>query len=231
MNFALLEKSLGVVFRDRSLLKQALTHKSYLNENRTWPLGQNERLEFLGDAVLELIVTEWLFGKFPRAPEGQMTEYRSSLVRIEVLSDLAGKIGLNDYLLLSRGEAKDTGRARDLILGNAVEAVIGAIYLDQGYEHTKNFVSKHVLSQANALIAQGESRNSKSRLQELVQARRRVTPIYKLLEQSGPDHAKQFLVGVYFGDELIAQGQGVAKQLAEEDAAEVALALPEWTQS
>lgn len=228
MRLSDLEKRLKVRFRNQGLLTQALTHKSYFGENRNWPFGHNERLEFLGDAVLELIVSERLFQSFPGATEGQMTQYRSSLVRREVLSSLAMELGLNDYLLLSRSEAKATGRPRTLILGNAYEAVIGAVYLDRGYAAAKEMIARHIFANMKALLAQDVSRNCKSRLQEIAQARFKVTPVYRVLEESGPDHAKLFLIGVYFGERLIAQGHGVSKKLAEESAAEAALALPSW---
>jgi ribonuclease-3 len=228
MDFSLLEKRLGVKFKDRSYLKQALTHRSYLNENRGWPLGHNERLEFLGDAVLELIVSTFLYETYRNQPEGKLTEYRAALVNIEVLAELAGDLGMSQYMLLSRGEAKDTGRARQVIIGNAFEAVIGALFVDQGYDAARHFVEVHLLSRTDELIAQGLMRNSKSRLQEAAQGHFRVTPTYEVLEENGPDHDKVFVVGVYFGSELIAKGRGGAKRLAEEKAAEQALITKGW---
>lgn len=228
MDFSILEKRLGIKFRDRSFLKQALTHRSYLNENRGWPLGHNERLEFLGDAVLELIVTDFLFRKYPGKQEGLLTAYRSALVNITVLSDTAVELGLNDFLLMAKGEAKDTGRARAVILGNAFEAVIGAIYLDQGYETAQKFVTIFLLPRMDEIVANELWREPKSQLQEAAQESLRLTPTYEVLEQNGPDHNKQFIVGVYFGSDLIAKGQGGAKQLAEAEAAKAALALKGW---
>ncbi len=226
MDFSILENRLGVKFQDRSWLKQALSHRSYLNENRGWPLGHNERLEFLGDAVLELIVTDYLFRKYPRKPEGELTEHRSALVNMESLSTLATNLGMNDFLLLSRGETKDRGRARTIILGNAFEAVIGALYLDQGYAAADRFVTAHLLSKADEIIA--KPRDAKSRLQEIVQSTLRVTPTYQTLEATGPDHGKQFVVGVYFGLDLVAKGNGLSKRRAEEDAAQAALTIKGW---
>lgn len=231
MDFSILERRLGAKFEDRSYLKQALTHRSYLNENRPWPLGHNERLEFLGDAVLELIVTDFLFRKYPGKQEGLLTAYRSALVNITVLSDTAIELGLNDFLLMARGEAKDVGRARAVILGNAFEAVIGALYLDRGYDVVQKFVTQVLLPKMDEIVAKELWRDPKSQLQEAAQEHLRLTPTYEVLEQNGPDHDRQFIVGVYLGSDLIAKGQGGAKQLAEADAAKTALALKGWVQS
>lgn len=224
-----LERRLGVVFRDKNLLKQALTHRSYLNENREWPLGSNERLEFLGDAVLELVVSEFLFRRYPNKPEGKLTEYRAALVNGETNAATGIAFGINDCLLLSKGEAKDTGRARELIIADAFEAVIGAVYLDQGYPAAENLIARCVLSKADSIISIGFLRNTKSRLQELVQERMAVTPSYRVISETGPDHKKEFLVGVFFGDDLVAQGAGTSKKLAEEKAAQAALVSKGWT--
>lgn len=224
-----LERRLGVVFRDKNLLKQALAHRSYLNENREWPLGSNERLEFLGDAVLELVVSEFLFRRYPNKPEGKLTEYRAALVNGETNAAAGIAFGINDCLLLSKGEAKDTGRARELIIADAFEAVIGAVYLDQGYPAAENLIARCVLSKADSIISIGFLRNTKSRLQELVQERMAVTPSYRVISETGPDHKKEFLVGVFFGDDLVAQGAGTSKKLAEEKAAQAALVSKGWT--
>lgn len=231
MDFSILEKRLGVKFEDRSFLKQALTHRSYLNENRAWPLGHNERLEFLGDAVLELIVKEFLFRKYPSIQEGLLTAYRSGLVNNVTLSDTAVELGLNDFLLMSKGEAKDTGRARAQILANTFESIVGALYLDQGYESARTFVARFLLPKMDEIVEGGLWRDPKSQLQEAAQEHLRLTPTYEVLEEKGPDHGRQFIVGVYFGSDLVARGQGGAKQLAEADAAKTALALKGWTQS
>lgn len=189
-------------------------------------MGHNERLEFLGDAVLELIVTDYLFKKYPCKPEGELTEHRMALVNGQSLLTVAINLGLSDFLLMSRGEAKDRGRAREIILGNAFEAVIGAVYLDQGYAVAERFVATHLLSNAEEIIA--KPKDAKSRLQEIAQANLRVTPTYQTLEATGPDHGKQFLVGVYFGQDLIAKGNGPSKKHAEEDAAKAAITIKGW---
>jgi ribonuclease-3 len=231
MDFSILEKRVGVKFEDRSFLKQALTHRSWLNENRASPLGHNERLEFLGDAVLELIVKEFLFRKYPSTQEGLLTAYKAGLVNNTVLSDTAVGLGLGDFLLMSRGEAKDTGRARAQILANTFEAIVGALYLDQGYEGARRFVAQFLLPKMQGIVENGLWRDPKSQLQEAAQEHLRLTPTYEVLEENGPDHERQFIVGVYFGSDLVAQGQGGAKQLAEADAAKTALALKGWAQS
>lgn len=228
MDFSILEERLGIKFRDRSYLKQALTHRSYLNENRSYPLGHNERLEFLGDSVLELIATDFLYKKYPRQPEGTLTFYRSSLVNSVTLSALATELGINDFLLTSRGEAKDTGRARQVILADAVEAIIGALYVDQGYEPARQFVAKYLLPKMDDIVDKELWRDPKSLLQEASQRHLQIAPNYRVLEQSGPDHNRQFVVGVYFGSDLIAQGKGPAKQHAEVEAAKAALVLKGW---
>jgi len=224
----MLENRLGVTFENINLLKQALTHRSYLNENRGQFLGHNERLEFLGDAVLELIVTDFLFHKYPDLQEGLLTSYRSGLVNITVLTNVAKELGLNDFLLLSRGESKDHGRARQIILGDAFESIIGAIYLDQGYGVARQFVTKYLLPRIDEIAMKELWRDSKSQLQEAAQKYLRLTPTYEVLEESGPDHDRLFIVGVYFGSDFIARGQGGAKRLAEAEAAKTALVVKGW---
>lgn len=228
MDFSILEERLGVTFEERGLLKQALTHRSYLNENRNYPLGHNERLEFLGDAVLELVVTEFLYKKFPAKPEGDLTAYRAGLVNTEMLAELANELTLDEYLLLSKGERRDTGRARRIILADAFEAVIGAIRLDQGYDAAQRFIARLLFHKTDEIVAKELYRDAKSQLQEVVQEQLKVTPTYAVLEQNGPDHDKSFVVGVYFGSELIAKGTGPAKQRAETEAAKAALILNGW---
>lgn len=222
-----LEKRLKVTFRDKNLLLQALTHRSYLNENPSWEFDHNERLEFLGDAVLELVVTDYLFANYPN-PEGELTNWRAALVNSVMLSQIAAKFNLNDALLLSRGEAKDTGRARQYILANAVEAVIGALYLDQGYEAARAFVTEFVISELPAILAGNTYRDAKSKLQEEAQERLSVTPTYSVLEDWGPDHAKHFRVGVFLDKEMIGEGMGPSKQEAQQAAAENALVKKGW---
>lgn len=220
-----LEKKIGYVFKNADILKEALTHRSYLNENPEWPLPHNERLEYLGDAVLELITTEFLFRKFPRESEGQLTSFRAALVNYQILSRIARKAGFERFMHLSRGEARDTGRAREVILANAFEALVGSLYLDGGYEAARAFVERMVLSHIDEIIEKGLYRDPKSLLQEIVQERRKVTPIYRVLAENGPDHQRQFVLGVFFGDEQVATGSGASKQEAETRAAEAALEL------
>ena len=223
MDINLLEEKIGYKFQRPALLQEALTHRSYLNENPKWPLPHNERLEFLGDAVLELVITEALFEKFPQEPEGKLTTLRAALVNFQMLARLSKKIELEKFLLMSRGEAKDTGRAREVILANAMEAVIGATYLDGGYEKAKELVKNIVFPEVGTVLEQGLYRDPKSLLQERTQAEQKVTPVYKLLSEKGPDHKKLFTVGVYLGEEEVARGEGMSKQDAEVEAARKAL--------
>ncbi|MDP3962980.1 MAG: ribonuclease III [bacterium] len=222
-----LEEKLGVVFVDKDLLLQALTHRSYLNENPHFRLDHNERLEFLGDAVIELAVTEFLYKKYPN-PEGELTNWRASLVNAKLLSRLAQEIGIGEFLLLSRGEAKDTGRARQYILANAFEAVAGALYLDRGYDVAKEFTERVVIKELPTILAEQSYKDPKSRLQEEAQERAGVTPTYRVHAEWGPDHSKRFRVGVYLGKELIAEGEGPSKQEAETEAAKAGLAAKQW---
>ena len=228
MEFAEFEKRTGFTFKNKNLLQQAFTHRSFLNENRSTVKEHNERLEFLGDAVLELVVTEFLYEKYPQKPEGDLTMFRAALVNTQSIADSAGKLGMNDFLLLSRGETKDTGRARQIILANAFEAVIGALYLDQGYEVAKQFIAGQLFHKTDEVVEKRLWQDAKSRLQELSQERLSATPTYELLNQSGPDHDKQFVVGVYLGRDLAAKGEGRSKQEAEQDAAQKALATKGW---
>lgn len=223
-----LEEILFVSFRNKELLRQALTHRSFLNENPGAGLQHNERLEFLGDAVIELAVTEALYERYPEKPEGEMTSFRAALVNAKMLSDVATRLNLNDFLLLSRGEAKDTGRARQYILANAFEAVVGALYLDQGYEACKIFLEKSVLVHLEKVVAERLYKDSKSLFQEEAQDRVGITPTYEVLKEWGPDHDKHFVVGVFLGKELIADGEGQSKQAAQAEAAQNALQLKQW---
>lgn len=228
MDFAPFEKKLGVTFKDKRLLEQAFTHRSHLNENRGTGREHNERLEFLGDAVLELVVSDFLFGKYPDKPEGDLTAYRAALVNTQSISEAASALGMNEYLLLSRGEAKDTGRARMIILANAFEALIGAIYIDQGYEAARDFIATALFHKTDEVVEKRLWQDAKSRFQELSQERHGVTPSYQVLDQSGPDHSKSFVSGVYIGQELIARGEGRSKQEAEQDAAQKGLIAKNW---
>lgn len=222
-----LQKKIGIEFKNTDILLQALTHRSYLNENPPWPLEHNERLEFLGDAVLELVVTDHLYKNYSD-PEGELTNWRAAIVNAVILSKISGKFDLNDYILLSRGEAKDTGRARQFILANAIEALIGAIYLDQGYEKTEEFIKRFVIVELPEIIEQKLYRDPKSRLQEEAQDKVGVTPTYEVTNEWGPDHARNFQVGVFLGQELAGQGEGLSKQEAQQMAAENALKLKQW---
>ncbi len=223
-----LEALLGVKFSDIGLLLSAVTHRSYLNEHRNTTWEHNERLEFLGDAVLELVVTDYLFKKYLDKPEGELTAIRSALVNTVSLSTTSSALGVNDFLLMSKGESKDEGRARQYILADAFEALIGAIYLDQGYERAKEFVAKHIFIKAEEIVAKRLWQDPKSRFQELAQDAVSVTPTYNLLSQVGPDHDRVFTVGVFLKKELIGKGKGRSKQEAEQEAALKALANKGW---
>jgi ribonuclease-3 len=225
-----LAKHIGVEFHDIQLLETAVTHRSYLNENRGSGLEHNERLEFLGDAVLELVVTSFLFKKYPQKAEGELTAYRSAIVNTVSLTKVAEHIGLNEYILLSKGESKDTGRARSIILANAVEAVIGAIYLDQGYDTAANFIAKHILNiiDIEDIVEKKSWIDAKSRFQERAQEKVGQTPSYKTLKETGPDHSKEFTLGVFLGSTQVATGSGLSKQEAEQKAAEKALEIKGW---
>jgi ribonuclease-3 len=222
-----LEKKLNIKFNNPDLLQQALVHRSYLNENPDFRLDHNERLEFLGDAVLELIITEYLYRNYPN-PEGELTNWRAALVNAKMLSEIAKRLGLNDFLLLSKGEAKDVGRARQYILANTFEALIGAIYLDQGYDLTQQFIEREVIKELPRILEKQLYRDPKSRFQEEAQERVSITPTYEVLKEWGPDHAKHFIVGVYLNKELVAQGEGASKQEAQEKAAEEGLKKKGW---
>lgn len=225
-----LAKVLGVKFNNLELLQQAVTHRSYLNEHRSYKLDHNERLEFLGDAVLELVVTEYLYRNFPN-PEGEMTNWRAALVNGEMLARIAGRLGVENYLLMSRGESKDTGRARQYLLANAFEAIIGAIYLDQGekgYDECRDFIMKNVVSELPEIIEHKLYMDPKSRFQEVAQDKVGVTPSYRVISESGPDHDKKFVVGVFLEEEKIAEGEGSSKQEAQRNAAEKGLEVKNW---
>ncbi len=224
-SFSALQKRLGVTFKDPKLLTQALVHRSYLNENRSFALPHNERLEFLGDAVLELIVTDHLYRTYDQ-PEGELTSWRSALVRGEMLGALAEELAVGDKLMMSRGEEKSGGRARSQLLANAFEAIIGAVYLDQGYDSAKEFVHRLVLPHLPEIIDKKLDRDPKSVLQEQAQERFGVTPRYQVEKATGPDHAKQFTISVHVADKKLASGGGSSKQQAEQAAAEAALV--EW---
>ena len=223
MNTNEFQADIGILFKDDRILKEALTHRSYLNENQDWPYGHNEKLEFLGDAVLEFATTKYLFRAFPKMEEGELTMMRAALVNTKILAQIADGMHLQSHLLLSKGEgAQANGRAMETILADALEALIGAIYLDQGYDVAEKFIKERILSRVDEIKKQGY-RDPKSVLQEKTQDAIKVTPTYKVLEESGPEHQKSFKVGVYYKDNLIAVGEGLSKQEAETVAAEKAL--------
>lgn len=227
-DFSNLEEKIGIKFKNIDLLNQAHVHRSYLNENSDFPLDHNERLEFLGDAVLELVVTEFLYNNYPN-PEGELTNWRAALVNTQMLSKQSRRLGLNDYLYLSRGEAKDTGKARDIILANTFEALIGAIYLDQKYDVAKEFIKKNLLGEIDEILRLKLYMDPKSNLQETTQDKFSITPNYKVEKEWGPDHARQFIVGVYLKDKKIGEGEGSSKHEAQIKAAENALEDDKWT--
>lgn len=218
MDFKEHATKLGLTFGDLGLFEEALTHRSYLNEHKT-AAAHNERLEFLGDAVLELSATEFLFKKFPNKPEGDLTAYRAALVNTNSLAETGDLLGLNDMLLLSKGEKRDMGRARQIILANAFEAVLGALYLDQGYDAVDAFLHQHLFTKMDAILEKRAYQDAKSRFQEIAQERHGITPSYKTISEEGPDHDRDFTVGVYLGEKEIARGVGKSKQEAEQAAA------------
>jgi len=222
-DFSQLEKKLNLKFKNKNLLIQAFAHRSYLNENPDFKLPHNERLEFLGDAVLEQVVTEYLYKKYPQKPEGELTSWRASLVNAKMLLKIAQKLRFNDFLLLSQGEEKEEGRARQYILADVFEAFIGALYLDQGLNFCKDFIKKHLIKELPNIIEKGLFRDAKSCFQEEAQEKRGITPTYNVLEERGPDHVRHFVVGVFLDKKLIARGEGSSKQEAEEEAAKEAL--------
>ncbi len=221
----LLEKAIGVQFRKKDLLLQALTHRSAVRESRTH--GHNERLEFLGDAVLELATTEYLYAVSDK-PEGELTNYRSALVQRDHLAAVARDLKLGEYLLLSRGEEASGGRDRPSNLANALEAVIGALYLDRGFEAAQQFCMKFILGRLNQLLAQGKDRDEKSLFQEYAQEKEGITPHYDTVSAAGPDHDRVFTCAVFIGEEKVAEGKGASKQKAEQAAAKAGLAAKGW---
>lgn len=225
---SVLAKKLGVKFKNLDFLLNAVTHRSYLNEHPNFPLGHNERLEFLGDAVIELSVTEYLYENFPN-PEGDLTNWRASLVNANMLGDLARELGIEDYLYLSKGESKDKkSKARLYILANAFEAVVGAIYLDRGMREADKFLKKCLFVKLKEILEKKLYLDPKSRFQEIAQERYTVTPVYKVLSETGPDHNKKFVIGVYIGDEMVATGEGSSKHEAQVEAARKGLEEKGW---
>lgn len=230
-NLSKLEKKLGISFKNKDLLTQAFCHRSYLNEHHGFSTGDNERLEFLGDAVLELVISQELFSRYPEKDEGLLTSWRAALVNSKMLSIVAHEIDFNSFLLLSKGERKETGRARQEILANTFEAFIGALYLDQGYGICQSFIEKHLVRKLPNILENQEFIDAKSRFQEIAQEKEKITPHYQVLKEWGSDHAKYFISGVFLGDELIAEGEGRSKQEAEEAAAKEGLEARRWNQT
>jgi len=227
-NYQKLEKLIGIKFNDSELIIRAFTHKSYINENREKGLKNNERLEFLGDAVLELAATRHLFDKCPDESEGVLTSFRSALVKGQHLAEVSKELELGQYLLLSNGEEKSGGREKNYILANTVEALIGAIYLEHGFEQTEEFIKKFILKKLDEIIEHGLYIDSKSQFQEICQEKEDTTPHYEVLNEQGPDHDKEFTMGAYIGEELVAEGTGSSKQKAEDEAARNALKVKGW---
>ena len=228
MDFSKFEERVGFVFNDKELIERAFTHRSFLNENRTIVKEHNERLEFLGDAVLELSVTDFLFHKYPDRPEGELTAFRAALVNTQSISASATELGMNDFLLLSRGEAKDTGRARQYILANTFEAFIGALYLDRGYDAANQFIENTLFGKIDVIVKKRLWQDAKSYFQEKAQEHYGVTPTYESVNEAGPDHDKKFIVAVLIGDERVAEGEGQSKQEAEQEAARKGLEVKSW---
>ena len=227
-DFSKFEERIGYTFSDKNLLKQAFVHRSYINENRAEKLEHNERIEFLGDAVLELVVTNHLFITYPKKSEGELTALRSALVNTQALAIAAEELNINDFLLLSKGESRDNGRARKYILADTFEAIIGAIYIDQGLQKSAAFIEATILPRLDQVLKEKLWQDSKSHFQEKAQNKTGITPRYKTLKETGPDHDKEFVIAVYLDKEKVAEGEGRSKQEAEQDAAERALDTKEW---
>jgi len=231
IDFSELEKKFNISFNNKDLLMQAFCHRSYLNEHPEFKLDHNERLEFLGDAVIELVVSEHLFENYSQEREGTLTSWRAALVNSRMLSCVADELGFGNFLLLSKGEQKDAERKEKSyyeILANTFEAFIGALYLDQGYRVCQQFLQKYLLKKLPDIIKNNLYKDAKSRFQEVAQEKEKITPVYKILKEWGPDHAKHFVAGVYLGNELVAKGEGSSKREAEEAAARKALEVKGW---
>lgn len=223
-----LQQVLGVTFSNPTTLLSAVTHRSYLNEHREATWEHNERLEFLGDAVLELVVTDYLFSKYPEKPEGELTAIRAALVNTNSLAAASEILGVNKFLLMSKGESKDEGRARQYILANVFESCIGAMYLDQGYDTAKAFIAERLFGNTEEIVKKRLWQDAKSRFQELAQEHASITPTYDTLSQDGPDHDRVFTVGVFLRNEKIGEGKGRSKQEAEQQAASAAIQFKGW---
>lgn len=227
-DYKALEKKIGIKLKGNDLVDVAFTHKSYINEHKNEGLEHNERIEFLGDAVLELVVTKHLFKKYPNQSEGEMTSFRSALVKGKHLAEVALELELGQYLFLSKGEENSGGRNKSYILANTVESLIGAIFLIHGEVASEKFIKKFILVRLDQIIKEGSNIDSKSKFQEIAQGKEAFTPHYELISEEGPDHNKKFTMGAYIKDELIAKGTGKSKQLAEENAAYNALKKKKW---
>lgn len=227
INLEQLKKKLAIEIQNPDLFQEALTHRSYLNEHKEYEHPHNERLEFLGDAVLELAVTRYLFDHFDN-PEGELTSFRAALVNGDMLGKIGYDLGVEKFLLMSRGESKDTGRARNYLVANAVESIIGALYIDQGYDAAKDFIEKQIVSHLDEVLAEELYTDPKSRFQELAQEKTGVTPGYRVLKEWGLDHDRHFIAGVFLGEELVAEGEGISKQDAQREAAKQGLIAKGW---
>jgi ribonuclease-3 len=222
-----LEEQIGIKFKDYEMLRSAFVHRSYLNEHRDSKFESNERLEFLGDAVLELVVTEYLYTKYPN-PEGELTNWRSALVKGEMLAKIARELKLGEYLFLSHGEEKSGGREKDYLLANTFEALIGVIYMELGHKMAKAFIEKFLLIHLEEILVKGHHIDAKSHLQEIAQEKVGATPAYELQSEEGPDHDKVFTMAAFIGNRMVGKGKGSSKQLAEQQAAEDALKRLKW---
>lgn len=227
MNFAAIEEILGMTFMDKSLIESAFTHRSYLNENRHCTVAHNERLEFLGDAVLELATTEHLYLEYPNK-EGELTNFRSALVNYKALAEIFQELGLECFIRMSRGQLKDNGRSREVILANCMEAVIGAMYLEVGFEYCREFIRNQILVRLPKLISEKKIVDPKSVLQEVIQAQFKVLPVYSVVKEQGPDHDKSFVIQVLVKGKLVGVGKGASKKESELAAAEAALKFRPW---
>lgn len=226
-NIGELAEKIGVTIKNQDFLQQAMTHRSYLNENRNYRLDHNERLEFLGDAVLELVVTRYLYDNFTN-PEGEMTAWRAALVNGEMLARVAGELDVEPHLMMSKGESKDTGRARNYLLANSIEAIIGAIYLDQDYDTAADFIARVILIHMDEVLEKKLYLDSKSYFQEKAQEHMSITPHYEVIEEAGPDHDRHFTVAVYLDKEKVGVGDGPSKQDAQRAAAQDGLEQKDW---
>lgn len=226
-NYNDIEKKLGVIFKNKDILNTALIHRSYINENRGKNLENNERLEFLGDAVLELIISDYIYTKYPTKPEGELTAIRSAIVRTESLADESRKLDVGQYLLMSKGEEDSGGKSKEYLLANMYEALLGAIYLDNGFSECQKYVERTLLKKVDSIVSEGLFIDPKTKVQEILQSRFKITPTYEIISEEGPDHDKYFTMALKVGNKKISEGHGTSKQKAEEDAAQNAIGLLE----